>query len=211
MTRVAVVDDHAIVRGGLVALLSARPGIQVAGEAGTAAEAVALIDRLVTTEEGVDVVLMDLNLGTGEGGVAATRTILARHPDVRVVVLTTFDADADILDALAAGASGYMLKDSPVEELVAAIERAEPTSPALSSSVQARVVARAIRLDDQLSPRELEILAALAQGASNRQLAKELFISESTVKTHLAHLFAKLGVDNRTAAVAEGRRRRLVR
>ncbi|HIW30413.1 MAG TPA: response regulator transcription factor [Candidatus Luteococcus avicola] len=211
MTRVAVVDDHAIVRGGLVALLSARPGIQVAGEAGTAAEAVALIDRLVTTEEGVDVVLMDLNLGTGEGGVAATRTILARHPDVRVVVLTTFDADADILDALAAGASGYMLKDSPVEELVAAIERAEPTSPALSSSVQARVVARAIRPDDQLSPRELEILAALAQGASNRQLAKELFISESTVKTHLAHLFAKLGVDNRTAAVAEGRRRRLVR
>lgn len=211
MTRVAVVDDHAIVRGGLVALLSARPGIQVAGEAGTAAEAVALIDRLVTTEEGVDVVLMDLNLGTGEGGVAATRTILARHPDVRVVVLTTFDADADILDALAAGASGYMLKDSPVEELVAAIERAEPTSPALSSSVQARVVARAIRPDDQLSARELEILAALAQGASNRQLAKELFISESTVKTHLAHLFAKLGVDNRTAAVAEGRRRRLVR
>lgn len=211
MTRVAVVDDHAIVRGGLVALLSARPGIQVAGEAGTAAEAVALIDRLVTTEEGVDVVLMDLNLGTGEGGVAATRTILARHRDVRVVVLTTFDADADILDALAAGASGYMLKDSPVEELVAAIERAEPTSPALSSSVQARVVARAIRPDDQLSPRELEILAALAQGASNRQLAKELFISESTVKTHLAHLFAKLGVDNRTAAVAEGRRRRLVR
>lgn len=211
MTRVAVVDDHAIVRGGLVALLSARPGIQVAGEAGTAAEAVALIDRLVTTEEGVDVVLMDLNLGTGEGGVAATRTILARHPDVRVVVLTTFDADADILDALAAGASGYMLKDSPVEELVAAIERAEPTNPALSSSVQARVVARAIRPDDQLSPRELEILAALAQGASNRQLAKELFISESTVKTHLAHLFAKLGVDNRTAAVAEGRRRRLVR
>lgn len=211
MTRVAVVDDHAIVRGGLVALLSARPGIQVAGEAGTASEAVALIDRLVTTEEGVDVVLMDLNLGTGEGGVAATRTILARHPDVRVVVLTTFDADADILDALAAGASGYMLKDSPVEELVAAIERAEPTSPALSSSVQARVVARAIRPDDQLSPRELEILAALAQGASNRQLAKELFISESTVKTHLAHLFAKLGVDNRTAAVAEGRRRRLVR
>ncbi|GAA1378145.1 response regulator transcription factor [Luteococcus sanguinis] len=211
MTRVAVVDDHAIVRGGLVALLSARPGIQVAGEAGTAAEAVALIDRLVTTEEGVDVVLMDLNLGTGEGGVAATRTILARHRDVRVVVLTTFDADADILDALAAGASGYMLKDSPVEELVAAIERAEPTSPALSTSVQARVVARAIRPDDQLSPRELEILAALAQGASNRQLAKELFISESTVKTHLAHLFAKLGVDNRTAAVAEGRRRRLVR
>ncbi len=211
MTRVAVVDDHAIVRGGLVALLSARPGIQVAGEAGTAAEAVALIDRLVTTEEGVDVVLMDLNLGAGEGGVAATRTILARHPDLRVVVLTTFDADADILDALAAGASGYMLKDSPVEELVAAIERAEPTSPALSSSVQARVVARAIRPDDQLSPRELEILAALAQGASNRQLAKELFISESTVKTHLAHLFAKLGVDNRTAAVAEGRRRRLVR
>ncbi len=211
MTRVAVVDDHAIVRGGLVALLSARPGIQVAGEAGTAAEAVALVDRLVTTEEGVDVVLMDLNLGTGEGGVAATRTILARHPDVRVVVLTTFDADADILDALAAGASGYMLKDSPVEELVAAIERAEPTSPALSSSVQARVVARAIRPDDQLSPRELEILAALAQGASNRQLAKELFISESTVKTHLAHLFAKLGVDNRTAAVAEGCRRRLVR
>ncbi len=211
MTRVAVVDDHAIVRGGLVALLSARPGIQVAGEAGTAAEAVALIDRLVTTEEGVDVVLMDLNLGAGEGGVAATRTILARHPGLRVVVLTTFDADADILDALAAGASGYMLKDSPVEELVAAIERAEPTSPALSSSVQARVVARAIRPDDQLSPRELEILAALAQGASNRQLAKELFISESTVKTHLAHLFAKLGVDNRTAAVAEGRRRRLVR
>lgn len=94
---------------------------------------------------------------------------------------------------------------------MAAIERAEPTSPALSSSVQARVVARAIRPDDQLSPRELEILAALAQGASNRQLAKELFISESTVKTHLAHLFAKLGVDNRTAAVAEGRRRRLVR
>lgn len=211
MTRIVIVDDHPVVRGGLAALLGADPRLEVAGEAGTAVEAVTLVDRLVTTGEGVDVVLMDLNLGPGEGGVAATRMILATHPAVRVIVLTTFDADTDIFVALEAGAAGYLLKDSPVDEVVAAILNASPANPTLSPSVQARVVARAIRPDDQLSPRELEILLALAEGDSNRQLAKRLFISESTVKTHLAHLFAKLGVDNRTAAVAEGRRRRLLR
>lgn len=207
--RVVLVDDHPVVRTGLAALLRADGRLDVVGEAGDAAGALALVDRMLTTSEALDLVFMDLHLGGGMGGIEATAELTRRG--VAVLVVTTFDSDADIMGALDAGARGYLLKDSPTEQLVDAALAAAAGRTVLSPEIQARLVLRTVNPARSLSEREVEVLQQVAAGATNREVARALFISESTVKTHLAHLFEKLGVDNRTALVAAARERRLIR
>lgn len=210
--RIMMVDDHPVVRAGLRALLEADEGIEVIAEVGTGDEALAVLDELAQGPAGApDLVLMDLNLGDGIGGIETTRTLRERHPGVQVLAVTTFDAEADIVGALEAGATGYVLKDSPTEALIDAVSEAAAGRSVLSPEVQQRLVHRMTNPGTALSPREAEILEALATGATNREVAKRLFISESTVKTHLVHLYDKLGVDNRTAALRTARERRLIR
>jgi DNA-binding NarL/FixJ family response regulator len=205
MTTVLVCDDHAVVRAGLRALLASTEGIEVVGEAASGEEALAQAALLRP-----DVVLMDLALGHGMDGVEATRRLLGLHDPPRVLVLTTFDTDADISRAIAAGATGYLLKAERPEELFAAIGAAARGRATLSAPVADRVMAHLRTPGPSLTERELEILAQLTQGAGNRQIARALFISEATVKTHLGRIYAKLGVDNRTAAVAAATELRLL-
>lgn len=210
--RIVLVDDHPVVRAGLAALLETDPRLTVVAEAADAAAAVAAVESLAGADDGTpDLVLMDLQLGDGPNGIAATRTLRATHPEVQVLVLTTFDTDADVLGALDAGAVGYVLKDSPTDALIGAVVDAAHGRSVLAPEVQARLVQRVARPGGAVSARETEILALLATGASNRQIARALFISESTVKTHLVHLYGKLGVDNRTAAISTARERRIIR
>ena len=210
--RLMMVDDHPVVRAGLRALLEADPGIEVVAELASGEEALAELEKLRALGDGMpDLVLMDLNLGRGIGGIETTRTLRADHPDVQVLAVTTFDAEADVVGALEAGASGYVLKDSPTEALLDAVRDAAAGRSVLSPEVQQRLVARMTSPGTALSPRETEILEVLATGATNREAAKRLFISESTVKTHLVHLYEKLGVESRTAALRVARERRLIR
>jgi DNA-binding NarL/FixJ family response regulator len=199
---ILIVDDHPVVRAGLVGILAGEPDLRVVGEASSAAEAVTAARTLRP-----DVVLMDLRMPGGDG-VIATAGVLAEHPSARVVVLTTYETDADILRAVEAGAAGYLLKDVARAELVAAIRVAAIRAAArgetvLAPSVATRLVDRMRRPApaDALSPRELEVLRLVAKGLSNADIGKALFISEATVKTHLLRTFAKLGVSDRTAAV----------
>ena len=196
MIRVLVVDDHPVVRSGLVGLLDVEDDLEGVGEAGDGAEAVARVRALVP-----DVVLMDLRMPTLDGA-GATGEILASHPGVRVLVLTTYDTDADIVRAVEAGATGYLLKDTPRAQLVEAVRSAARGETVLAPTVAARLVSR-MRSPavDPLTPREVEVLAAVARGLSNAEIGRELFIGEATVKTHLLRAFAKLGVDDRTRAV----------
>jgi DNA-binding NarL/FixJ family response regulator len=195
--RVLIADDHPVVRDGLRAMLEARDGIEVVGEARDGMEALALLARVRA-----DVVLMDLRMPRLDGP-AATARIAAEYPDVRVLVLTTYDTDADIVRAIEAGATGYLLKDAPREDLfraVAAAARGESVlAPAIASRVMRRL--RPGRDESALSAREIEVLELVRRGATNRDIAAALQISEATVKTHLLHAFAKLGVSDRTAAV----------
>ena len=210
--RIMMVDDHPVVRAGLRALLEADEGIEVVAEVGSGTEGLRVLDELAVSPDGApDLVLMDLNLGDGIGGIETTRTLRQRHPSVQVLAVTTFDAEADIVGALEAGATGYVLKDSPTQALIDAAREAAAGRSVLSPEVQQRLVRRMTHPATALSPREAEILAALATGATNREVAKALFISESTVKTHLVHLYGKLGVDSRTAAIRVARERRLIR
>jgi DNA-binding NarL/FixJ family response regulator len=192
-----LVDDHPVVRSGLVGMLAGEADIEVAGEAASADEAVA-VARAVTP----DVVLMDLRMPGGDG-VIATTGVLAIVPTARVVVLTTYESDADILRAVEAGAAGYLLKDASRLELLAAIRGAARGETVLAPSVATRLVDRIRRphAADALSPRELEVLQLVAEGLSNAEIGRALFISEATVKTHLLRTFTKLGVSDRTAAV----------
>ncbi len=196
MIRVLLVDDHPVVRDGLRGMLGAQPDLEVVGEAGDGAQALALALR-----HRPDVVLMDLRM-PGTDGVAATARILAALPATRVLVLTTYDTDADIVRAVGAGATGYLLKDTPREELFRAVRAAARGETVLAPAVAARLLT-SLRQPAQpvLSARELEVLALVAHGASNRDVASRLSISEATVKSHLLHVFDKLGVDDRTAAV----------
>ncbi|MFJ1702129.1 response regulator [Kitasatospora sp. NPDC088346] len=203
--RLLVCDDHAVVRAGLLALLASAPGIEVAGEAGSGEEAITLAARLRP-----DVVLMDLQLGDGIDGIEATRRITAASTATRVLVLTTYDTDADITRAIAAGATGYLLKAERAEELFAAIHAAAQGRTALSPPVATRVMAQMRAPAPQLTDREHDILAQLARGHGNREIARALFISEATVKTHLGRIYAKLGVDTRAGAVATATERRLL-
>jgi DNA-binding NarL/FixJ family response regulator len=200
--RVLVVDDHPIVRSGLVGLLGVEADMQVVGEAGDGEEA---LTRMATAA--ADVVLMDLRMPRLDG-VGATRRITAEFPAAKVLVLTTYDTDADIILAVEAGASGYLLKDTPRLQLVDAVRAAARGETVLAPPVAARLVSRlrspgtaAAASENPLTPREVEVLRAVSRGLSNADIGRELFIGEATVKTHLLRAFAKLGVDDRTRAV----------
>ncbi|MCM2394213.1 response regulator [Streptomyces albipurpureus] len=202
--RILLCDDHAVVRAGLLALLGSEPDIEVVGEAGSGEEAVAMAAKLEP-----DVVLMDLQLGAGIDGVAATRRIAS--PRVHVLVLTTYDTDADITRAIEAGATGYLLKAERPEELFAAIRAAAVGRTALSAPVASRVMDRMRGTGSPtLTERERDILGQLGRGLGNREIARALFISEATVKTHLGRIYAKLGVDTRAGAVAVAKEQRLL-
>ncbi|WP_432093713.1 response regulator [Streptomyces sp. bgisy100] len=204
--RILVCDDHAVVRAGLLALLDSAPDIEVVGEAGTGEEALALAARLAP-----DVVLMDLQLGAGIDGVETTRRLTdVPGSSSHVLVLTTYDTDADITRAIEAGATGYLLKAERPDELFAAIHAAAEGRTALSPPVAGRVMANLRRPRPTLTDRERDILAQLARGLGNRDIARALYISEATVKTHLRRIYDKLGVETRAGAVAVAKERRLV-
>ncbi|MEU3218875.1 response regulator transcription factor [Streptomyces sp. NPDC006971] len=197
-----VVDDHPVVRDGLRGMFESAPGFRVLGEAPDGVTGVDLVARLDP-----DVVLMDLRM-PGGGGVAAIAELTRRGARARVLVLTTYDTDSDTLPAIEAGATGYLLKDAPREELFNAVRAAADGRTVLSPAVASRLVSR-VRTpsaagNEPLSAREREVLVLVAKGTSNRAIAAELFISEATVKTHLTHVFAKLGAKDRAAAVAIG-------
>ena len=194
--RVLVVDDHPVVRGGVVGWLAAQPDIEVVGEAADGLVALAAV-----AEHQPDVVLMDLRMPRMDG-VTATGRITAAHPGVRVLVLTTYDTDADIVRAVEAGAAGYLLKDTPLPQLADAVRAAARGETVLAPPVAARLVSR-MRAPAVEAPtaRELQVLAGVARGLTNSEIGRELFIGEATVKTHLLRVFAKLGVDDRTRAV----------
>jgi DNA-binding NarL/FixJ family response regulator len=203
--KLLVCDDHAVVRAGLLALLAGAGDITVVGEAGTGEEAVVLAARLAP-----QVVLMDLQLGAGIDGIEATRRITAGPGAPHVLVLTTYDTDADITRAIGAGATGYLLKAERPEELFTAVRAAAEGRTVLSPPVASRVMARMRTPGPRLTPREQDILAHLARGLGNREIARALFVSEATVKTHLGRIYAKLGVDTRTGAVSAAREQRLI-
>ena len=194
MITILLVDDHPVVREGLRGMLLAEDDLTVVAEAGGAAEAVAAVRA-----HEPDVVLMDLRMPGGDG-VEATARVLAQRPATRVVVLTTYDTDADILRAVEAGAAGYLLKDASRAELAQAIRAAARGETVLAPSVAAKLVSR-MRSPVELSRREIEVLRLVARGRTNAEIGRELLISEATVKTHLLRTFAKLDVSDRTAAV----------
>ncbi|MBE7191163.1 response regulator [Gordonia polyisoprenivorans] len=205
---VLITDDHAIVRAGLRALLTESDGIRVVGEAATGEEAIA---RCTPPAPVPDVVLMDLRLGPGLSGVETTRRLLTLRPVPRVLVVTNHDTDADILAAIEAGASGYLLKDTPPTELIAAVHAAAAGESALSPMVATRLMSRMrAPADAVLTAREIDVLVEVAAGHSNREIARRLLLSEMTVKSHLVHIFSKLGVRSRTAAVDRARRDGLI-
>lgn len=201
--RVLIVDDHALLRAGLASVLNAQPGIEVCGEAADGAAALPKYEELTP-----DIVLMDLQMPVIDG-VTATAQIRARHPQARILVLTTFDTDDDIERALRAGARGYLLKDATVEELTAALRDVCAGNTRIAPAVAARLAERMTQV--QLTMRELTVLRLLAQGKTNKEIGRMLSIAESTVKVHVTHLFEKLHVTTRTEAIAESARRGLVR
>ncbi len=197
MIRVLVADDHPIVRSGIVALLDSAPDMEVVGEASTGLQAVELATRLSP-----QIVLMDLRM-PGIDGDEATARILAAQPGIRIVVLTTYETDDSILTAIAAGASGYLLKAAPQEEILAGIRSVARGEVALAPSIASLLVRRVKAPAISLSPRETQVLRLVAAGLSNPAIASELFVAEATVKTHLLHVFEKLEVGDRTRAVTK--------
>ncbi|MBO0594721.1 response regulator transcription factor [Nesterenkonia sp. E16_7] len=204
--RVLLVDDHPVVRSGVKALLESSGKLRLTAEAGTGEAA---LEILSTSAQDVDVVVMDLQMGAGMNGVEATRRITVEY-DLPVLILTTFDTQADIVAAMGAGATGYLLKDAPSETVQHAVLDAAARKPVLSPSVTAQMMKRLASPATTLTAREIEILQELASGATNRDLARVLFISEATVKTHLVHIYDKLGVENRTQAVDQARAQRII-
>jgi len=195
--RLLLVDDHPVVRDGLRGMLAGDPRFEVVGEAADGAEAVARAEALVP-----DVILMDLRM-PGMDGVAAITRLAERGVPSRVLVLTTYDTDTDVVAAVEAGATGYLLKDAPREDLLRAVVATARGEAVLSPAVATRLLGQVRQpAREPLSQRELDVLALIAQGATNREAAESLFISEATVKTHLLHIYAKLGVNDRAAAVA---------
>ncbi|HQZ33390.1 MAG TPA: response regulator transcription factor [Ilumatobacteraceae bacterium] len=206
MIDVLVVDDHPLFRAGIRAAIGTQPDLRIAADVGSAEEAIAyLVDRAV------DVVLMDLRMA-GMGGAAGTAVITALDTAPRVIVLTTYSSDADITAALDAGAHGYLLKDAHPDEICGAIRRVAAGGAVLAPVVADRIVERnRATTSEQLSARELHVLELLAEGLANRAIAQRLHLSETTVKTHLAHIYKKLGVDNRTAAVVTATENGIIR
>ncbi|MBB4932622.1 DNA-binding NarL/FixJ family response regulator [Lipingzhangella halophila] len=203
MIKVLIADDHPVVRDGVRGAFAAEADIEVAGEAADGREAV---ER--AAELGVDVVLMDLRMPEMDG-VQAIAALAARAPGARALVLTTFDGESDVLPAIEAGAAGYLLKDAPTEELLRAVRAVRRGESVLAPTVAGHLMAqvRTPAGGQVLSDRELEVLRLVAGGASNRTAAARLFISEASIKTHLQHIYDKLGVRDRAAAVAEAYRR----
>jgi DNA-binding NarL/FixJ family response regulator len=204
--RILITDDHPVVRAGLGGMISGEPDFEVVGEAGDGKEAVAMTGELKP-----HVVLMDLRMPEMDG-VTAIGHIKAEYPDVQILVLTTYESDADILRAIETGATGYLLKDTPREELFGAIRLvAEGKSP-LAPGVATRLMQRMRGSEEEgLSTREIEVLELVARGTSNKEIAKELWVSETTVKSHMLHIFDKLGVTDRTAAVTAALKRGIIR
>jgi DNA-binding NarL/FixJ family response regulator len=205
--RVLIVDDHPVVRDGLRSMLQAQPDLEVVADVANGHQALAAVAR-----HSPDVVLMDLRMPALDG-VQATRRLRAEHPGVHVLVLTTYDTDADILHAIEAGATGYLLKDAPREALFEAVRAAARGETVLAPAVAAKLMnrMRAAPEHEQLTDRELDVLRLVAKGMTNRAIAHRLHVSEATVKTHLVHTYAKLGVDDRTAAVTTALERGLLR
>ncbi|MEO5744290.1 MAG: response regulator transcription factor [Terracoccus sp.] len=206
---IVIVDDHPVVRAGLRALVDGQPDLTVVGEASDLRSA-----RRVVTLERPNVVLMDLSLGDGPGGAEVTQVLRALAGPPNVLVLTTYDTESDILRALDAGAAGYLLKDAPPDELFAGIRSTARGETVLASSVAATLVRRASSRaagGRVVTEREVEVLELLSSGRGNREMARELLVSEATVKSHLSHIYAKLGVDTRAGAVAAAIEQRIIR
>ena len=216
--RLLLVDDQQLIRQGIETLLEIEPDLLVVGYASTRLEAIEAVERLAP-----DVVLMDIRMPEMDG-VAATRTLTARHPELAIIILTTFDDDEYVFEGLKAGARGYLLKDVSSEELAATIRTVADGGALIQPSITRKVVAEFGRLAagardaepaaepllEPLTEREEEVLAELARGLSNREIAARLFITEGTVKNHVSNLIGKLGVRDRTQAVLEAQRRGLV-
>ena len=207
MIRIVLVDDHPVVRAGLRALVDGQDDLSVVAEADSLDQAVTVV-----TEERPDVVLMDLSLGDGAAGGAEVTAALRQLPEPpEVLVLTTYDAEADILRALDSGARGYLLKDAPPADLFAGIRATARGETVLAPSVAATLVRRSLPGSTAVTEREVEVLELLSRGLGNKEIARELFVSEATVKSHLSHIYTKLGVDTRAGAVAAAIERRIIR
>lgn len=194
--RIVIADDHPVVREGLSGMLAGQPDFEVVGLAEDGDAAVKM-----HAAHAPDVTLMDLRMPVLDG-VGAIKAINAQQPSARIIVLTTYDSDGDILRAIEAGANGYLLKDAPREELFRAIRAAAKGDSVLAPAVAARLMTRIhAPAEEHLSAREIEVLQWVAKGASNKEIGKSLHMSTATVKTHLIHIYGKLGVDDRTAAV----------
>ncbi|WP_296601976.1 response regulator transcription factor [Nocardioides sp.] len=202
---VLIVDDHPVVRTGLRAVLDGAADLVVVGEAATGEEALAMTEQVRP-----DVVLCDLRLGEGMDGIATTAAIRALSPAPAVLILTTYDRDAEVLGAIEAGAAGYLLKGVAPATILEAVETAARGGTYLSADLATRVVAGMRSPLPRLTDREVEVLRLLATGASNREMAKALFVTEATVKSHLVHIFTKLGVDSRARAVHVARETGLI-
>ena len=204
--KILIADDHPVVRMGIRGMLDGEPDFEVVGEAENGSEAVEMVAKLRP-----DVVLMDLRMPNMDG-VAATEKITKDHPETRILVLTTYESDADILRAIETGATGYLLKDTPKEDLFAAIRTVAKGESPLAPAVASRLMRRMRSPEEEaLSAREIEVLNLVAEGASNKRIAKELWIGETTVKSHLLHIYEKLGVADRTAAVTMALKRGIIR
>ena|SRR5579859_4227441 len=204
--RLVIADDHPVVRAGLQGMLASQLDFEIVGEATTGAEAVALAAALLP-----DVILMDLRM-TELDGVAATAAIRKQQPAIQVLVLTTYDSEGDVLRAIEAGATGYLMKDTPRDQLFSAIRTVAQGKSALAPAIATRLLRHiSTPAGESLSAREIEVLTLVARGASNKEIARALHISEATVKSHLIHIFSKLGVADRTAAVTVGLERGLLR
>lgn len=207
MIRIVLVDDHPVVRAGLRALIEGQKDLTVVAEADRLQQAVAVV-----TQQQPDVVLMDLNLGDNQaGGVEVTAALRALPDPPEVLVLTTYDTEADILRVLDAGARGYLLKDAPPAELFAGIRSTARGETVLAPSVAATLIRRTTPNPTTITEREVEVLELLSRGLGNKEIARELFVSEATVKSHLSHIYTKLAVDTRAGAVAKAIERRIIR
>ena len=204
--RVLVADDHPVILAGIRDMLSGEPAFEVVGEARDGGEAVESTRRL-----GPDVVLMDLQMPKMDG-VAATARIREARPETGVLIMTTYETDSDVLRAIEAGARGYLLKDAPREELFWAIRMVAAGKSHLSPAIAARLTGRMRGSETEtLTPREVEVLELVSRGTSNKEIARELWIGETTVKGHLMRVFQKLGANDRTSAVTEALKRGIIR
>ena len=204
--RVVLVDDHPVVRAGIRALVENEADLRVVGEASDAESAAEVV-----TATHPDVVLMDLQLGEGPGGIEVTRSLRALAEPPQVLVLTTYDTEADILAAIQAGAAGYLLKDAPPEEIYRAVRGTARGEVVLGPTISATLVRRTTTRGAVLTEREVEVTGLLARGLTNKEMAVELFVSEATVKSHLSQIYSKLGVDTRAGAVAKALDQRIIR